>query len=77
MFILLTNGLRPWSLVLAPLILALLALWIWMLADCLTRQFTTRHEKINWTLVLILFNVVGAIVYFFFGRTQGQRPTRR
>jgi hypothetical protein len=72
-----TYGLDGWFWVLTPVVLLLLGLWIWMLADCLTREFATRHEKINWTLVLILFNVVGAIVYFFFGRQQPPRPSRR
>jgi uncharacterized BrkB/YihY/UPF0761 family membrane protein len=77
MIVSLTYGLGAWFWVLAAVVVLLFALWIWMLADCLTRQFANRHEKINWTLVLILFNVVGAIVYFFFGRQQQQRPSRR
>lgn len=42
----------------------LLAFWIWMLIDCLRRDFK-GNEKIIWVLVIIFAKIVGALIYFF------------
>ena len=36
--------------------------WIWMLIDCLTREF---NDKLLWFLVIFFLNLFGAILYFF------------
>ena len=47
--------------------------WIWMLIDCLQREFADGTEKIVWVLVLIFTQVLGAIIYFFVGRPRGAK----
>jgi len=47
------------------LIIGSLALWIWMLVDCIKRKFKKEDEKIIWLLVIILVQVIGAIIYYF------------
>ena len=45
--------------------LALMALWIWMLVDVIKRDFPQPNEKTMWVLVVILANWIGAIIYYF------------
>ena len=47
------------------LIIGSLALWIWMLVDCIKRKFKKDDEKIIWLLVIILVQAIGAIIYYF------------
>jgi ABC-type Fe3+-siderophore transport system permease subunit len=42
-----------------------LIFWIFMLIDCIKREFGTENEKIIWILVLALTGAIGAIVYYF------------
>ncbi len=55
---------------LVMLLLALLAsvFWIWMLIDCLTSS-REAVEKIIWLLVIFFLHILGALIYFFVGRT--------
>ncbi len=50
--------------------LALLAFWIWMLADCLKRpdkkfKYGGRNAKLIWTIVVVFLACLGALVYYF------------
>jgi len=45
-----------------------------MLADCQERRFPQRRLRRNWTLVILLLPVIGAAVYYYFGRPQGEKP---
>lgn len=56
----------------AVLGVGLFVFWIWMLIDCLTKEFPGENEKVIWVLVVILLNWVGALVYFFVGRPKGR-----
>ncbi|MEF3254385.1 MAG: PLD nuclease N-terminal domain-containing protein [Deferribacterales bacterium] len=44
-------------------------LWFWDLIDILKSDFK-GYDKIIWILVIIFFNVIGAILYIFIGRNQ-------
>jgi len=39
--------------------------WLWMLIDCLKRDFKKDHEKIVWVLVMAFLHILGALVYYF------------
>jgi hypothetical protein len=39
--------------------------WIWMLIDCLKRDFKKENDRIIWLLVIILAHLVGSIIYYF------------
>ena len=45
--------------------LALMALWVWMLVDVIKRDFPQPNEKTMWVLVVILAGWIGAIIYYF------------
>ena len=48
--------------------------WIWMLVDCVRKEFPGENEKIVWVLIVVLAGPIGAIVYFFVGRPKGTLP---
>ncbi|MGM0568841.1 MAG: PLD nuclease N-terminal domain-containing protein [Elusimicrobiota bacterium] len=39
--------------------------WIWMLIDCIKRDFSSPNEKIAFLLLIILSQGIGSILYFF------------
>tara|TARA_Y100000310_G_scaffold94081_1_gene91719 strand:+ start:11986 stop:12222 length:237 start_codon:yes stop_codon:yes gene_type:complete len=47
------------------LIVSSFVFWIWMLIDCIRRDFEKDDEKIVWLLVVILVQIIGAIIYYF------------
>ena len=54
---------------LAPLLLIQLALIAAGLID-LARRERTRGPKWAWALVIVLFSMIGPVVYFLFGREE-------
>jgi len=48
--------------IVGPISLVLLAFWLWMLIDCIKREF---DDKALWIILLILLNFIAAIPYFF------------
>jgi len=56
-------------LLLAPLLLIWLVLLVAGLIDLIPRQHT-RGPKWLWVLVVILFSIIGPVVYFLFGREE-------
>ncbi len=57
--------------------LAALAFWIWMLVDCLQNEPPEGNEKIIWTLVIVLTNWIGALIYYFVRRPQRMQAKRQ
>ena len=53
-------------------ILVLFILWVWAMVDCLSSKLT-KAEKLFWVIVLLLFNLLGAILYMIFSRIGGKR----
>lgn len=47
------------------LVFAFIAFWIWMLVDCVNRNYKKENDKIVWVLVIVLAGIVGAIIYYF------------
>ena len=63
-------------LILIPLFLiglALMAVWIWMLVDCATKEASTGNDKIIWILVIIFTQWIGALIYYFVRRPERKR----
>jgi hypothetical protein len=54
-------------LLIGAFVLALLAFWVWMLVDCIQRNYppNEQNSKIVWILVIVLAGWVGALIYFF------------
>ena len=49
------------------------AFWVWMLIDAVQRDFGEGSEKIVWILVLVFTGIIGALIYFFAGRSRGTK----
>ena len=52
--------------------------WIFMLCDCLQRSTddfprTGDHDKLIWSVVLVVLNFIGAVMYYFLVRMQDNR----
>lgn len=50
-----------------------LAFWVWMLVDCLKRNFKGKNEKIVWVLVIIFAKVLGALIYFVLIKSKDKK----
>ena len=48
-----------------------MALWIWMLIDCITKEPSEGNDKIVWILVIVLVGWLGALIYLL-----ARRPKR-
>jgi len=42
--------------------LASIVIWIWMLIDCIKREF---DNKVLWILIILITGILGAIIYYF------------
>ncbi len=54
-------------LIILPFVIIFGAFWLWMLIDCIKRQF---KDKTMWILLIIFFSFIGAILYFFMMRKK-------
>lgn len=50
--------------------LALFMLWIWALVHCLVSRMTGA-QKLFWILVIVFFNIFGALLYLVFSKVRG------
>lgn len=39
--------------------------WILMIIDCAKRDFKDESTKVVWIVILVLFHVIAAIIYYF------------
>jgi len=58
-------------------VLFLFVLWIWMIIDCLKRNFKKDMDKIAWILVLIFLHILGAIIYFFVIKNSDKKVKKK
>lgn len=56
-------GLPGNALIVLAFIVATFIIWIWALTDCLKSRLSTE-EKLVWVIVILIFHVLGAILYF-------------
>jgi hypothetical protein len=47
-----------------------LILWVVALVDVLNSNFKESNDKLIWVLVILLFPIFGAFLYFIIGRKQ-------
>lgn len=66
--------------VLLPLLLLLIAFWVYSIVDC-ALQPPTRHRGVSkpvWLLIVVLIPVLGGLLWFIVGRTRPrQQPQFR
>ncbi len=55
---------------LIPLIIIQLSLQIYCIVDLIKREKVRFDNKLLWGAVIILFNVIGPVVYLVFGRSE-------
>ncbi len=51
--------------------------WIWMIVDCIKRNFKNQAEKIIWGIIIILLTWIGALVYYFVIRISNPQGISR
>lgn len=49
--------------------------WLWALVHCLKSGMTTS-EKLFWLVVIILFNIPGALFYLIFSKLMGEKTVK-
>lgn len=54
------------------LVFTLIVFWLWALIDCLTSRLSVP-EKIIWTILIIVFNIFGALLYVILSKIVGER----
>jgi hypothetical protein len=47
-----------------------LVFWIWMLIDAIQNPSLVGNQRIVWVLVIILVPCIGALIYYFVGRSK-------
>jgi branched-subunit amino acid ABC-type transport system permease component len=65
-----TIGLPGFALIL--IVVSFGAFWVWMLADCATREPDSGNIKLVWLIIIIFTGIIGAAIYYF-----GRRPQRK
>ena len=58
------------ALCLVPLCLLSFVFWIWMLVDCIKNPRLDSTQRIIWALVVFFLYGLGALIYFFAGRSK-------
>lgn len=47
-----------------------LVFWIWMLIDAIQNPRLVGSQRVVWVLVIIFLPCLGALIYFFVGRSK-------
>ena len=55
----------------------LFAFWLWMLVDCLKRDFKGGYDKVVWILVMIFLHLLGAAVYYFVVKIKDKKAVKK
>lgn len=55
----------------------LIAFWIWMLVEAITKEPTENNHRLTWVLVIALTQVIGAAIYYFVRRPERIRKYGR
>lgn len=65
------HGMALGVLLLGSLIgIGLTVFWIWMLVDCIKNEPSTGNDKIVWVIVILLFHMLGSLLYLLIRRPQ-------
>jgi len=55
-------------------VLAAFVFWIWMLIHAIRNKGLTDMERLMWVVVVLFLHFLGALLYFFIGRTKEFEP---
>ena len=59
------------------LAVAAMALWVWAIVDCATKEPSEGNDKIIWILVIVFLHLLGAILYVLIRRPERIRKYGR
>lgn len=59
------------------LIIGTSAFWIWMVIDCVQRDFEDKNEKVIWILILLFIQIIGALVYYFVVKKDAKKKAKK
>ena len=59
------------------IVILTLGLWIWAIVNIVKSSFKDGAQKILWLVVVVLFPILGPIVYFQVGRKYTNRKSRK
>lgn len=54
--------------------IAAFVFWLVMLIDAIRREFSNPNDKVLWIVLMVIFGILGAIIYYFAGRPKGTLP---
>lgn len=57
-----------------PIGLAMFAFWVWMLVHAAQNKGLSDGEKVAWVIIIALVHFLGALIYFFVGRSKAKLP---
>jgi phage shock protein C len=52
-------------------VILIFALWLWAIIHCLNSALTSA-QKLFWTIIILVFNIFGALAYFIFSSVGGK-----
>jgi hypothetical protein len=55
---------------LIPLVILEIALLFIAIIDLDRRQYVTGNNKLVWVLAIVIFGIIGPVIYFVFGRRK-------
>ena len=58
--------------ILGVILLLTSVFWLWMLGDCVRNTSISGIRKLVWFLVIFFTHILGALAYFFFGRSTNK-----
>ncbi|MBI5398556.1 PLDc N-terminal domain-containing protein [Candidatus Woesearchaeota archaeon] len=58
-------------------VVLLFVFWIWMLINCIRNDRISRDERLIWVIVIVFLNIIGAVLYYFFGRGHVEKKHLR
>ncbi|HTI72211.1 MAG TPA: PLDc N-terminal domain-containing protein [Candidatus Limnocylindria bacterium] len=53
--------------------IAITVFWIWMLVDAIRNDRIGGWSRVLWTVLIWFTHIIGAVIYFFFGRRTSIR----
>ena len=56
------------SILMSTLTVLTAVLWLWALVDIIRSRFENSAMKFLWIILILIFPVLGAIIYFQFGK---------
>ena len=67
------DNLFGWTPITLVVVILLGVFWLWMVVDCLKKDFKKDMDKLVWVVVLLFAHVVGAFLYYFLVKAKKRK----